>query len=170
MLDFDDWNHNNMARGKSLWARQRHASVFGVLCLWRVSQTLGFAPTLSAVGRPRPRVRVCRLQQQQQQQQLGITDNESDDSSPAQAAVPLPPTPCIRICRYNRDFYNGQVCIGCFREAFEIAEWVHLDNQGRLYALEDALERCDTATTRFEGAISRDELQAQIMAYQIRVD
>ena len=32
-------------------------------------------------------------------------------------------TPCVRICRYKRDFYGGIVCIGCFREAHEIAHW-----------------------------------------------
>ena len=30
---------------------------------------------------------------------------------------------CISICKYNPNFLNGQVCIGCFREQHEIRNW-----------------------------------------------
>ena len=102
------------------------------------------------------------------------TDDEIDNNGKDNdSSAVVPPTPCVRICRYSRDFYDGQVCIGCFREAFDIAQWVHLDNQERVYALEDALDRYDTendAASCFEGAISREALQSQLRAYQARIN
>ena len=38
----------------------------------------------------------------------------------------VPSTPCTRICRYNADFFDGQVCIGCYREAYEIGTWTSM--------------------------------------------
>jgi predicted Fe-S protein YdhL (DUF1289 family) len=77
----------------------------------------------------------------------------------------IPPTPCIRICRYNADFYDGQVCIGCFREAFEISQWSSpgMSNVDRSYALLDASDRVDLA---FEGSISKEELLRQAQAWR----
>ena len=73
-------------------------------------------------------------------------------------------TPCVRICRYNADFYSGAVCIGCFREAFEIGSWSSFTDQQKLYAYQDALDRCQSAELdglSFPGSISQTELQLQ---------
>jgi glyoxylase I family protein len=91
-------------------------------------------------------------------------------------------TPCTRICRYNADFYNGQVCIGCFREAYEIGRWNSMTASERSMALLDAADRypdldeedgqreekdttIPTTTSqnrmKFEGSISKSELLRQ---------
>jgi predicted Fe-S protein YdhL (DUF1289 family) len=76
----------------------------------------------------------------------------------------IPSTPCTRICRYNADFYDGQVCIGCFRDTFEISQWASMSNTERSYALMDAADRVDDADdspSLFEGAVSKEELLRQ---------
>jgi predicted Fe-S protein YdhL (DUF1289 family) len=79
-------------------------------------------------------------------------------------------TPCVRICRYNADFFGGAVCIGCFREAFEIGNWASFSSQERLYALQDALDRLDSVghegNDHFEGSIDRNELEAMVAYYR----
>lgn len=97
-------------------------------------------------------------------------DNKNDDDD---SSAVLPPTPCVRICRYSRDFYDGQVCIGCFREAFDISQWVQFNNQERVYALEDALDRYDAendTVSRFEGATTREALQSQLRTYESQIN
>ena len=37
-------------------------------------------------------------------------------------------SPCVKICKYKKDFMEGNVCIGCFREQFEITNWVKMSN------------------------------------------
>ena len=49
--------------------------------------------------------------------------------------------PCIRICRYKAHFFDAQVCIGCFRDSHEIANWGRLSAQEREWALADADDR-----------------------------
>ena len=49
--------------------------------------------------------------------------------------------PCTRICRYKKDFFDGPVCIGCFRDGHEIANWSQMSEQERAWALADAKER-----------------------------
>lgn len=77
----------------------------------------------------------------------------------------IPSTPCTRICRYNADFYDGQVCIGCFRDTFEISQWASMTNTERSYALMDAADRVDDVdngpSLLFEGAVSKEELLRQ---------
>ncbi len=89
---------------------------------------------------------------------LLVTSQSSSENIP-------PPTPCIRICRYNADFYDGQVCIGCFREAFEISQWSSpgMSNLDRSYALLDASDRVDSI---FEGSISKEELIRQAQEWR----
>lgn len=96
---------------------------------------------------------------------LANYDDTEYDSPTSSDAVPS--TPCVRICRYNKNFYDGQVCIGCFRDAFDIGEWVSFDNTERLYALEDALDRWDGES--FEGSISRQALEEQVTNYKSKV-
>jgi predicted Fe-S protein YdhL (DUF1289 family) len=72
----------------------------------------------------------------------------------------VPSTPCTRICRYNADVFNGHVCIGCYRESFEIAQWGSMSNGERSYALLDAADRIDT-DDGLEGAVSKKELLRQ---------
>eukprot|EP00977_Amphora_coffeiformis_P002418 scaffold451_cov184-Amphora_coffeaeformis.AAC.4 len=86
---------------------------------------------------------------------------------------PPPPTPCQRICRYNANFFDGQVCIGCYREPYEIGAWeTGLSPQEKAWALYDAAERVpttnDDADAVFGGAISRDELEHQARAWEYR--
>ena len=50
-------------------------------------------------------------------------------------------SPCIKICKYNEGFMDGQVCIGCFREQFEITNWLRMSDEEKTLALKDADER-----------------------------
>jgi predicted Fe-S protein YdhL (DUF1289 family) len=69
-------------------------------------------------------------------------------------------TPCVRICRYNSDFFDGAVCIGCFRETFDIGNWASFDTKERIYALQDALDRQECVDPeRFPGSISLGRMQ-----------
>lgn len=54
----------------------------------------------------------------------------------------IPVTPCNRICRYNSSFYEGQVCIGCFRETYEIEMWRSMTPIQKSMTLLDAIDRC----------------------------
>ena len=104
----------------------------------------------------------------------------SKDASAPAGYMPtdIPSTPCVRICRYNANFFNGQICIGCYRDEFEISAWASMSAQEKSWALLDAADRegCDasrnvvkseegdeSASTScdFSGAISKDELLRQ---------
>ena len=50
-------------------------------------------------------------------------------------------SPCIKICKYKKDFMDGNVCIGCFREQFEITNWVKMSNSEKQLVIEDTIER-----------------------------
>ena len=50
-------------------------------------------------------------------------------------------SPCVKICKYKKDFMDGNVCIGCFREQFEITNWVKMSNSEKQLVIEDAKER-----------------------------
>lgn len=50
-------------------------------------------------------------------------------------------TPCNRICRYNSNVYDGLVCIGCFRDTYEISHWDTMTPQEKSYTLDDAADR-----------------------------
>lgn len=79
-----------------------------------------------------------------------------------------PPTPCTWICRYNGNCYDGKVCIGCFRDTHDIAQWSSMSPSEKMFSLEDAADRCrdlssdgkDTDTC-FEGGISEIALRYQ---------
>ena len=74
----------------------------------------------------------------------------------------IPPTPCTRICRYKSDFYDGLVCIGCFRDSYDIRHWSNLSEIEKSYALDDALDRCkESSLLSFKGGISETELIRQ---------
>jgi predicted Fe-S protein YdhL (DUF1289 family) len=78
----------------------------------------------------------------------------------------VPSTPCVRICRYNSNFYNGQVCIGCYREVYEIGTWQGMTNNKKSLTLLDCIERCNTQQHEsggFDGAITIEELTQQYM-------
>ncbi|KAK1747329.1 adenylate kinase [Skeletonema marinoi] len=64
----------------------------------------------------------------------------STNSEQAQLSIPV--TPCNRICRYNNSFYDGQVCIGCFREEYEIKMWQSMTASEKSLTLVDQIERC----------------------------
>ncbi|CAJ1963771.1 unnamed protein product [Cylindrotheca closterium] len=84
-------------------------------------------------------------------------DDYHDDSD--QTKVPV--TPCTRICRYNADFFGGQVCIGCFREGFEVGTWASMSPFEKYMGLLDAIDRCNESSIPLDGAISLEELQRQ---------
>jgi predicted Fe-S protein YdhL (DUF1289 family) len=83
-------------------------------------------------------------------------------------------TPCNRICRYNTNVYDGHVCIGCFRDTYEISHWEGMTPQEKAYTLDDAAvrlaEQLSTKTTttndnedgrRWYGSVSETELREQ---------
>jgi predicted Fe-S protein YdhL (DUF1289 family) len=77
-----------------------------------------------------------------------------------------PSTPCVRICRYNSNYYNGQVCIGCYREVYEIGTWQGMTKNQKSLTLLDCIERCNTKQHEsggFDGAITIEELTRQYM-------
>ena len=78
-------------------------------------------------------------------QRDGTKNDDKDDliQDPGVSKTTVsPPTPCIRICRYNANIYQGQVCIGCFREAYEIGTWSSMTPLEKYYTLLDAADRC----------------------------
>ncbi|OEU21519.1 hypothetical protein FRACYDRAFT_235146 [Fragilariopsis cylindrus CCMP1102] len=54
---------------------------------------------------------------------------------------PTPATPCTRICRYNINCYDGNVCIGCFRDTHDISHWSCFSSKEKQFSLEDAADR-----------------------------
>ena len=73
-----------------------------------------------------------------------ISDENFDDpSTPLSTGSTVPITPCTRICRYNSNVFDGQVCIGCFRETYEIASWESMGPIEKYYALLDAVDRLE---------------------------
>eukprot|EP00282_Hemiselmis_andersenii_P004239 CAMPEP_0114149948 /NCGR_PEP_ID=MMETSP0043_2-20121206/22439_1 /TAXON_ID=464988 /ORGANISM="Hemiselmis andersenii, Strain CCMP644" /LENGTH=93 /DNA_ID=CAMNT_0001244641 /DNA_START=119 /DNA_END=400 /DNA_ORIENTATION=+ len=48
---------------------------------------------------------------------------------------------CVRVCRYKKYFFEGQVCIGCFRDSFEIKNWSKLSEEDKRMATKDAQDR-----------------------------
>ncbi|KAL3774485.1 hypothetical protein ACHAW5_000683 [Stephanodiscus triporus] len=86
----------------------------------------------------------------------------------------VPVSPCIRICRYNSAFYDGQVCIGCFREAYEIGMWQSMTSQQKSMTLLDAIDRCldDDCSMGgiFDGAITMEELKQQFVYWSDLAD
>jgi predicted Fe-S protein YdhL (DUF1289 family) len=91
------------------------------------------------------------------------------------SGVVVPASPCIRICRYNPAFYGGRVCIGCFRETYEIGNWQSMTAREKSLTLMDAIDRRtnnendegdrddddDDLDDAFGGAITVDELKRQ---------
>jgi len=98
-------------------------------------------------------------------------DEMEKDESPAKTntSTKVPVTPCVRICRYNANFYDGAVCIGCFRDAYEIQTWESSTPQERVYTLEDAMDRYDQImdNSLFPGSITREELLRQLEMQKI---
>lgn len=80
----------------------------------------------------------------------------------------IPNTPCVRICRYNGDFYGGNVCIGCFRDDFDIRNWETFDDTEKLYSIMDALDRWNGEG--FPASIDKEFLKRQLAAYEKKID
>jgi predicted Fe-S protein YdhL (DUF1289 family) len=114
-----------------------------------------------------------------------MSTGSGDDESDSESERSIPSTPCVRICRYNANVYDGQVCIGCFRDVFDISHWNGMTPMERTYALLDAADRCaavvttTTTTTNheedgvqnimnLEGSIHREELLRQADVWRQR--
>ena len=50
-------------------------------------------------------------------------------------------SPCVKICKYDNRFMDGMVCIGCFREQFEITNWLTMSAVEKERVLVDIKER-----------------------------
>jgi len=50
-------------------------------------------------------------------------------------------SPCVKICKYNSKFMDGMVCIGCFREQYEITNWLKMTATEKKQVLNDIEER-----------------------------
>jgi predicted Fe-S protein YdhL (DUF1289 family) len=103
-----------------------------------------------------------------------------DDGAVVAITTTVPSSPCVRICRYNSSVYDGQVCIGCYRETYEIGHWHAMSSGERATTLSDAIDRrrshhredeCDDANVCdddaadddvYDGAITLDELERQL--------
>lgn len=94
-----------------------------------------------------------------------LLQETSDDNTGVEGnAVPV--TPCTRICRYNSNIFDGQVCIGCFRETYEIGSWQSLSAMEKYYTLLDAVDRLASAAQsnsvdESDTGTSRSELLRQ---------
>ena len=80
-----------------------------------------------------------------------------------------PPDPCLSVdCpSYDSGVFDGRVCLGCFRDDYEIDHWDRLSFAEKAYALEDAFDRAqsveipeDKSKLR-EGAIPVEDLKFQ---------
>lgn len=101
---------------------------------------------------------------------IGVGNNfELQQPSDEKMSNTVPSSPCNRICRYNSAFYEGLVCIGCFREVHEITTWYSMTNVEKSMTLLDAIDRCvesnciggEYVGSRFDGAVTLDELNRQ---------
>jgi len=50
-------------------------------------------------------------------------------------------SPCVKICKYDNNFMNGMVCIGCFREQYEISNWLKMTPSEQQQVLIGSKER-----------------------------
>lgn len=50
-------------------------------------------------------------------------------------------SPCVKICKYDDAFMSGMVCIGCFREQYEITNWLSMTEKERDLAYIDIRSR-----------------------------
>ena len=57
-------------------------------------------------------------------------------------------TPCVRICLLHRE---AGLCIGCYRNAAEIAAWGSLSREARLALMATLPDRASLVATRRRG-------------------
>lgn len=50
-------------------------------------------------------------------------------------------SPCVKVCKYDQNFMDEMVCIGCFRERSEITNWQKMTLNEKKVALIDIEER-----------------------------
>ena len=50
-------------------------------------------------------------------------------------------SPCVKICKYDNKFMDGMVCIGCFREQYEITNWLTMSAEEKKQVFIDIEER-----------------------------
>ena len=71
-----------------------------------------------------------------------------DGHCPSRRTMLAAADPCNRICRYKRDFFDGQVCIGCFREISEIRSYGSMSAREVSWCAESMAERRQEWTSR----------------------
>lgn len=67
-------------------------------------------------------------------------------SEPASGAPRRVGSPCVSVCLLDGD----DVCVGCFRTADEITDWVMLDDDARRQVIDRSRERMRRAGVLFE--------------------
>jgi predicted Fe-S protein YdhL (DUF1289 family) len=106
----------------------------------RITTSLSLPPFLSSSLSSSTSTRI------NQQQNESNNNNNPNITPPTKSTessgIQLPPTPCTRICRYNINCYDGNVCIGCFRDTHDISHWSRLSSKEKQFSLEDAADRC----------------------------
>ena len=50
-------------------------------------------------------------------------------------------SPCVKVCTYDKNFMDGMVCVGCFREQYEITSWTSMSTNQKKEVIEDSKER-----------------------------
>ena len=50
-------------------------------------------------------------------------------------------SPCVKVCKYDKNFMDGMVCVGCFREQYEITSWTSMSTNQKKEVIEDSKER-----------------------------
>ena len=193
----------HQTRKNSKYQRRRAAGtsiasivpMLSLLCLFAfVGRCSGFV-TENLMGSAAPRSIHAKLSvtTSSNDEDAGISRVAEDEGSTSSIADDLtnssddvPSTPCVRICRYNANFYDGQICIGCYRDAYEISSWPSMTKKEKSWALLDAADRvpegCDviegdesgdatdagTGSCDFSAAISKDELLRQAKYWEKR--
>lgn len=89
-----------------------------------------------------------------------LDEDTKVDITEKEMGLDFPSTPCNRICRYNKSFFDGNICIGCFRDVHEISNWSSMSPIEKSYALEDAIDRIKDSEY-FAGSVTSKDLHRQ---------
>jgi len=97
---------------------------------------------------------------------------QCDKAANIDVATPTSEAGCPR---YHPSILDGRVCLGCFRDDYEIEHWGRMSFAERVYALEDASDRAqgmevveesETRDKLLEASISVEDLKRQAMLWR----